>query len=230
MSSCTPFINWTSTKEVPCFREGKSPRLKGNPNFRPSLSFIFFQWSTYHLKWMCSNLTFFRTHLPYLGDCVHFLRINYAHNSNSNNRCIKRCTRTVWKTMLVLYKKWNTWLENMTPCVLPWYGLTVPWLKVEKVWFMSLCTPFINRTIIEEVQCFREGNHQDWRGIQISVLVCHSVFFQRSTYRLKWNVLKFEIFQTHLPYLGHCVHFLGINYAHNSNSNKWCLKRCTRTV
>ena len=28
----------------------------------------------------------------------------------------------------------------------------------------------------EEVQCFREGDHQDWRGIQISVLVCHSVF------------------------------------------------------
>ena len=42
MSSCTPFINWTSTKEVPCFREGKSPRLKGNPNFRPSLSFSVF--------------------------------------------------------------------------------------------------------------------------------------------------------------------------------------------
>ena len=29
---------------------GKSPRLKGNPNFRPSLSFRFFQRSTYHLK------------------------------------------------------------------------------------------------------------------------------------------------------------------------------------
>ena len=29
---------------------GKSPRLKGNPNFRPSLSFRFFQRSTYRLK------------------------------------------------------------------------------------------------------------------------------------------------------------------------------------
>ena len=29
---------------------GKSPRLKGNPNFRPSLSFSFFQRSTYRLK------------------------------------------------------------------------------------------------------------------------------------------------------------------------------------
>ena len=50
MSSCTPFINRTITEEVPCFREGKSPRLKGNPNFRPSLSFSFFQRSTYRLK------------------------------------------------------------------------------------------------------------------------------------------------------------------------------------
>jgi len=29
---------------------GKSPRLKGNPNFHPSLSFNFFQRSTYRLK------------------------------------------------------------------------------------------------------------------------------------------------------------------------------------
>ena len=29
---------------------GKSPRLKGNPNFHPSLSFIFFQRSTYPLQ------------------------------------------------------------------------------------------------------------------------------------------------------------------------------------
>ena len=95
---------------------------------------------------------------------------------------------------VINYRKWNKCLKNMTPGMVPWYGLTVPWLKAEKVWFMSSCTPFINRTIIEEVQCFREGNHQDWRGIQISVLVCHSVFFQRSTYRLKWNVFKFDIF------------------------------------
>ena len=75
------------------------------------------------------------------------------------------------------YKKWNACLKNMTPGMVPWYGLTMPWLKVEKVWLMSSCTPFTNRTITEEVSCFREGNHQDWRGIQISVLVCHSIFF-----------------------------------------------------
>ena len=88
----------------------------------------------------------------------------------------------------------NMCLKNMTVGMVPWYGLTVPWLKAEKVWFMSSCTPFINRTITEEVPCFREGNHQDWRGIQISVLVCHSVFFQQLTYRLKCKVFKFDIF------------------------------------
>ena len=80
-------------------------------------------------------------------------------------------------TGLSTIEQWNMCLKNMTAGMVPWYGLTVPWLKAEKVWFMSSCTPFINRTITEEVQCFREGNHQYWRGIQISVLVCHSVFF-----------------------------------------------------
>ncbi len=75
---------------------GKSPRLKGNPNFRPSLSFSFFQRSTYRLKCNVFKFDIFPAHLPYFGDYVHFLRIN-GHNSNSNNRCMKRCTRTVWK-------------------------------------------------------------------------------------------------------------------------------------
>ena len=121
-------------------------------------------------------------------------------------------------------------LKNMTAGMVPWYGLTVPWLKAEKVWFMSSCTPFINRTITEEVQCFREGNHQDWRGIQISVLVCHSVFSndQHTASNATCSNLTFS--RTHLPYLGDYVHFLGINYAHNSNSNNRCMKRCTRTV
>jgi len=39
---------------------GKSPRLKGNPNFHPSFSFsFFFQQSTYRLKCNVFNLTFF---------------------------------------------------------------------------------------------------------------------------------------------------------------------------
>ena len=121
-------------------------------------------------------------------------------------------------------------LKNMTAGTVPWYGLTVHWLKAEKVWFMSSCTPFINRTITEEVQCFREGNHQDWRGIQISVLVCHSVFSNDQHTASNETCTNLTFFRTHLPYLGDCVHFLGINYAHNSNSNNRCMKRCTRTV
>ena len=97
MSSCTPFINRTITQEGPCFQEGKSQRLKGNPNFRPSLSFSFFP--TINIPPQMQRVQiwhFSRAHLPYLGDYVHFLSIN-GHNSNLNNRCMKRCTRTVWK-------------------------------------------------------------------------------------------------------------------------------------
>ena len=92
---------------------GKSPRLKGNPNFRPSLSFSFFS-SDQHTasNATCSNLTFFWAHLPYLGDYLYFLGIN-AHNSNSNNRCMKRCTRTVWKTMLMLFSTFSCLLQGM---------------------------------------------------------------------------------------------------------------------
>ena len=75
---------------------GKSPRLKGDPNFLCPLSMSFFYDEHTPCKSPCSNLALFRPHLPYLGDYLHFLGIN-AHNSNSNNRCMKRCTRTAWK-------------------------------------------------------------------------------------------------------------------------------------
>jgi hypothetical protein len=94
---------------------------------------------------------------------------------------------------------------------------------------MSSCTSFINRTITEEVSWFRGGNHQDSKGIQISVLVCHLVFFQRSTYPSNATCSNLAFFRSHLPYLGDYVHFLGIN-PHNSNSNNRCMKRCTRIV
>ena len=106
MSSCTPFIIRTITEEVPCFQEEISPRLKGNPNFHPSLSFRFFSNDQHTASnETCSNL-------PYLGDYVHFLGIN-GHNSNLNNRCMKRCTRTVWKTMLVLFNTFPSLLQGM---------------------------------------------------------------------------------------------------------------------
>ena len=120
-------------------------------------------------------------------------------------------------------------VENMMPGMVPWYDLTMPCGKFEKVWLMSSCTPFINRTISEEVSCFREGNHQDWRGIQISVLVCHSVFSNDQHTASNATCSNLTLFRVHLPYLGDYVHFLGIN-AHNSNSNNRCMKGCTRTV
>ena len=119
----------------------------------------------------------------------------------------------------------------MTAGMVPWYGLTVPWLKAEKVWFMSSCTPFINRTITEEVQCFREGNHQDWRGIQnFRPSLSFSLFSNDQHTASNATCSNLTFFWTHLQYLGDYVHFLGINYAHNSNSNNRCMKRCTRTV
>ena len=89
---------------------GKSPRLKGDPNFLcPG---VFFYDEHTPCKSPCSNLALFRVHLPYLGDYVHFLGIN-AHTSSSNNRCMKGCTRTAWKTMLVPFSKFSCLLHGM---------------------------------------------------------------------------------------------------------------------
>ena len=76
---------------------GKPPRLKGGVQIDFVLCPRVFFYDE-HTPWKSprSNLTLFRVHLPYLGDYVHFLGIN-GHNSNSNNWCMKRCTRTVWK-------------------------------------------------------------------------------------------------------------------------------------
>ena len=92
-----------------------------------------------------------------------------------------------YRKMKYVLEKHDAWHGAM---VWPHHAL----VKIENVFLMSWCAPFINRTITEEVPCFREGNYQDWRGIQISILVCHSVFFQQSTYCLKCNLLKFVIF------------------------------------
>ena len=93
---------------------GKSPRLKGGGSKSP-LSFVheFFSYDEHTTcKSPCSNLALFRVHLPYLGDYVHFGGIN-AHNSSSNNRCMKWCTRTAWKTMLVLFSTFSCLLQGM---------------------------------------------------------------------------------------------------------------------
>ena len=92
---------------------GKSPRLKGGVQ----ISFVlcprvFFYDEHTTCKSPCSNLALFQVHLPYLGDYVHFLGIN-AHNSSSNNRCMKGSTRTAWKTMLVPFSKLTCPLQGM---------------------------------------------------------------------------------------------------------------------
>ena len=122
-----------------------------------------------------------------------------------------------------MLKKHDTWHGAM---VWHHHALVKSW---EGLIYVIMHTLFVNWTITEEVQCFREGNHQDWRGIQISVLVCHSVFSndQHTTSNATCSNLTF--FRAHLPYLGDYVHFLGIN-GYNSNSNNQCMKRCTRTV
>ena len=94
---------------------------------------------------------------------------------------------------------------------------------------MSWCTPFINQTITEEVSWFQGGNHQDWRGVQISFVLCPRVFFYDEHTTCKSPCSNLALFRVHLPYLGDYVHFLGIN-AHNSSSNNRCMKGSTRTA
>ena len=91
---------------------GKSPRLKGNPNFRPSLSFSFFPTINIPPPMQRLQLWNLTGSFAIFRGYVHFLGIN-AHNSNSNNRCMKRCTRTVWKTMLVLVSTFSCLLQGM---------------------------------------------------------------------------------------------------------------------
>ena len=112
MSSCTPFIKRTITKEVSWFRGGNHQDWRGIQISFVLCPRVFFYDEHTTCKSLCSNLAFFRAHLPYLGDYVHFLGIN-GHNSNSNNRCMKRCTRTVWKTMLMLFGTFSCLLQGM---------------------------------------------------------------------------------------------------------------------
>ena len=90
---------------------GKSPRFKRDPNFLCPLSMSFFLRCTYTLQITTFKFVTFQVHLPYLGDYVHFLGIN-AHNSSSNNRCMKGCTRMAWKTMLMPFSKFSCLLQG----------------------------------------------------------------------------------------------------------------------
>ena len=91
---------------------GKSPRLKGGPNFLCPLSMSFFLWWTYTLQITTFKFDTFPGSFTIFRDYVHFLGIN-AHNSSSNNRCMKGCVRTVWKMMSVPFSKFSCLLQGM---------------------------------------------------------------------------------------------------------------------
>ena len=60
---------------------------------------------------------------------------------------------------------------------------------------MSSCTPFIKRTITEEVSWFRGGNHQDWRGSKFPLSFVHEFFsmmnIQPANHRVQiWHFSK----------------------------------------
>ena len=107
-----PFIKRTIIRGSFMVSRGKSPRLKGIQISFVLCPQVFFYDEHTTCKSPCSNLAIFRVHLPYLGDYVYFLGIN-AHNSSSNNRCMKGCTRTAWKTMLVPFSKFSCLLQGM---------------------------------------------------------------------------------------------------------------------
>ena len=118
------------------------------------------------------------------------------------------------------YKKWNTCLKNMTPGMVPWYDLTMPCGKFEKVWLMSSRwgSSMLSR-----------GKSPKLKGNPNFLCSLPWSFFLRRTYNLQITAFKFGIFLGSFTILGDYVHFLGIN-PHNSNLNNRCLKRCTRTV
>ena len=79
-----------------------------------------------------------------------------------------------------------------------WCGAMVwPHRAVVKIWE---CFPYVVMHTFHKLNHHRgssmlsRGKSPRLKGNQISILVCHSVFFQWSTYRLKCSVFKFDIF------------------------------------
>ena len=92
---------------------GKSPRLKGNPNFLRSLPWSFFLRWTYTLQITVFNFGIFPGSFTIFRGLCAFSR-HLAHiNPSSNNRCMKGCARTAWKTMLVPFSKFSCLLQGM---------------------------------------------------------------------------------------------------------------------
>ena len=133
---------------------GKSPRLKG-----VQISFVLCPWFFFYddhttCKSPCSNLALFRVHLPYLGDYVHFLGIN-AHNSSSNNLCMKGSTRTAWKTMLVPFSKFSCLLQGMDR------------------YFVEMCGNSQPQRFVYWVFNYRKNEINDWKTWRLAW--CHGM-------------------------------------------------------
>ena len=112
MSLYTLFINRIITKGSFVVSSGKSPIWRGIQTSFVVCPWVFFydQHTPYNAP--CSNLVLFRANLLYLGSYVHFLGIN-AHNSISHSWFMKKCTKTVWKIMLVVFTKFACLLRGM---------------------------------------------------------------------------------------------------------------------
>ena len=113
MSFYTLFVNRTITKGSFGGFDREITKSEGESKVPSSfvLEFFFYdQHTPYNAP--CSNLALFRANLLYLGSYVHFLGIN-AHNSISHNRSMKKCTKTVWKIMLVVFTKFACLLRGM---------------------------------------------------------------------------------------------------------------------
>ena len=113
MSLYTLFVNRTITKGSFGGFDREITKFEGESKVPSSfvLEFFFYdQHTPYNAP--CSNLALFRANLLYLGSYVHFLGIN-AHNSISHNRSMKKCTKTVWKIMLLVFTKFACLLRGM---------------------------------------------------------------------------------------------------------------------
>ena len=100
----------------------------------------------------------------------------------------------------------------------------------EKVWLMSSCMPFINRTFTKEFSWFWGGiNKIEGAGNPNFLPSLSFSFFYNQHTPSNATFSNLAFLRAHLPYLGDYVHFLGINQ-HNSNSNNQCMKGWTRMV
>jgi hypothetical protein len=105
-------------------------------------------------------------------------------------------------------EKDDTWHGAM---VWPQQSMVILWEGLANVVVHAIRKPNHHK---RKFWLFWEGNHQVWRGIQSSFVVCPWVFFydQHTPYNAPCSNLA--LFQASLLYLGSYVHFLGIN-AHN---------------